>query len=337
MAPPCHSACKSGGKRFADDALRDTPSPASLRCGCRIQTLLRDEAVFRSRSDQIAFENSTQLPQLSLWRDRVAQWYYNVVDHMNAPREVVFLAVNFLDRISAHDSVNKPISKEEYEITSTTCIFLALRVFSGRTDLRVSDLLQVCESRLQVTDIQDTGARLLRNLSLKTPVINPSTFAKAYLQLLQPVVSAEVALSLLEVAMYLIELSVCDHYLAKVPASELAFAAVVASIKSAIAGTQIDGKFQDQFLKALEDETSLPLYSAEIQRCYARLLANYNQSDEGITIVGPVLIQDDPETPTPCHADDSTQSLVALLPWSPTNGDLAAFEMKRPSKRSKLC
>ena len=337
MASPCHSACRNAGKRSAEVASQETPLEQSQCCCSRIQTLLNDEAVFRSRSDQIAFETSAQSPQLSLWRDRVAQWYYNVVDHLNAPRDVVFLAMNFLDRISAIDNANRRITKEEYELISTTCIFLAMRVTTSRTDLSVADLLQVCESRLLVREIQDTGARLLQKLSLKTPMISPSTFAKAYLQLLPSVVPAEDALSLLETSLYLIELSVCDHYLARVPASKLALAAVVACVRSSHAGPQVDSKTQDAFLTSLERETSMSLTSADIQPYYARLFANFNQSREGISMTAPVVILDEPDTSAPYRPQDSSESLISLLPWTPTVSDLGGMGMSRPSKRSKLC
>jgi hypothetical protein len=259
------------------------------------------------------------------------------VDHLNSPRDVVFLAMNFLDRISAHKGATRTITKEEYELTSTTCIFLAMRVSSTRTDLKVADFLQVCESRLQVAQIQATGAKLLQNLSLKTPMTNPSTFAKAYLQLLQPVVSPEDALSLLETSMYLIELSVCDHYLAKVPPSKLAFAAVVACVQSALDGPQVDRKTQEAFYKALEEETSLSVSSSDIHSYCLRLLANYHQNREGITTLAPVLIQDETGISTYRSPRESSESLSNLLPWTPTVSDLCSVEMTKPSKRSKLC
>ena len=336
MVSLSHTSCSGACKRSPQGASQEQP-PERSQCCSRIQTLLNDEAVFRSQSDQIAFETSSQSPQLSLWRDRVAQWYYNVVDHLNAPRDTVFLAMNFLDRTSALDNATRMITKEEYELLSTTCIFLALRVTSSRTDLSVADLLQVCESRLIVREIQDTGARLLQTLSLKTPMISPSTFAKAYLQLLPSVVSPEDSLSMLETSLYLIELSVCDHYLARVPASKLALAAVVACVKSSHAGPHVDYKTQDAFLKSLELETSMSLSSADIQPYYARLFANYNQSREGISTAAPVVILDEPDTSHPYRPQDSSESLISLLPWTPTVSDLGGLGMSRPSKRSRLC
>lgn len=335
MESPCHSARCVAGKRSAQEASQEIPRGCP-QCCSRILTLLDDEIVFRSLSDQMAFEISTQSPQLSVWRDRVAQWYYNVVDHLGVPRDVVYLAMNFLDRISAINSANRMMTKEEYELSSTTCIFLAMRVTSNRTDLKVSDLLQLCESRLQVTEIQTAGTRLLRCLSMKTPMITPSTFVKAYIQLLQSMVSCEDASSLLETSLYLTELSVCDHSLSRAPASELAFAAVLACVKSDHVGAKLELNSQEEFLKALEDETCLSLTSSEIQFYYDRIVANYNQSWEGISHVTSVVIHDEPDISRPCHPQDSSESLISLLPWTPTVSNLRGLEMSRPKKRSRM-
>lgn len=311
-----------------------------MRCWSRIRELLSEEAVFRAQNDQVAFEESTQIHQLSLWRDRVAQWYYNVADHMNVPREVVYLAMNFLDRSTALESMNKPVTKDEYELTSTTCIFLAMRVSSNRPDIKISDLLQASQSQLQVSDIQAAGARLLKKLSLKTPMVNPSTFAKAYLHLLEQNTAPEGSFSLLETSVYLIELSVCDHYLERVPASKLAFAAVAACVTCAHTNPTIEAKTQDAFLRSLEDETGLSLCSPDIRRYFERLVAIYNQSHEGIALALPALIEDDSSlitSPTPTIPQASTESSNRLLPWAPSVYNLSAFDQVRPTKRVKLC
>lgn len=277
---------------------------------------------------------STQPYQLTLWRDRVAQWCYDIVDHLNAPRDTVYLAMNFLDRSVSFAIMEGMVTKEEYELSSITCLFLALRV-STKADLKICDLLQICQSRLQVKDIQATGALLLHKLSLKTPIISPSTFARCYLNLIQSSVAPDLVLSLLEMACYLVELSVCDHFFALVPPSKLAFAAVCVCVTSEQGGLQLNPITSQRFKQELEDHTRLSLESSEIKPLFERLLDIYKQSSDFSDSGSPNLIVDDSELPTERCCLESTESLIGMLHWAPSMSNLACLP-KRPEKRARL-
>lgn len=314
----------------------DEASASNSQCSSRIQELLADESAFRRCKDQAAFETSTQSYQLSLWRDRIAQWYYDVVDHLGVPRDIVFLAMNFLDRSIAVDGVQRSVTKEEYELASTTCLFLAIRI-SSKSEVKISELLQLSQSRLQVKDVQANGARLLQRLSLKTPMISPAAFAKSYLKRIQQSVSSECALALLDTAFYLVELSVCDHFFSGVPSSKLAFAAVALCITSEQAGPSVGSKTKQSFMEVLQDETSLSPESCEMQPIVERLLDIYNQSHDSVVLETPNIIVDHPDDATTiCCAQDSTESLVSLVPWTPTFSNLQALSLNRPTKRPRL-
>ena len=319
---------------------RASKRPASSQQGSqshadsRIGELLEEESNSRRCNDQVAFECSAQPYQLSLWRNRVAQWCYDIVDHLNAPRDTVYLAMNFLDRSVAYAMMEGMITKEEYELSSITCLFLGLRV-STKADLKIGDLLQICQSRLQVKDIQANGSRLLNKLALKTPMISPSTFARCYLNLLQSSVSPEAVLTLLEMACYLVELSVCDHFFAFVPSSKLAFAAVCVCVTSEQSGLQLNPTTLQSFKQELEENTRLSLESSEIKPLYERLLDIYKQSSDYTDSGNPNLIVDDAELPNEPCCRESTESLIGLLPWTPSISILSGLA-KRPEKRARL-
>ena len=311
-----------------------SPQVSHSHSDSRIGELLEEESNSRRCNAQVAFETSAQPYQLSLWRDRVAQWCYDIVDHLNAPRDTVYLAMNFLDRSVAFAIMDGTMTKEEYELSSITCLFLAIRV-STKADLKISDLLQICQSRLQVKDVQTTGSRLIHKLSLKTPMISPSTFARCYLKLLQSSVSPDIVVSLLEMACYLVELSVCDHFFAFVPPSKLAFAAVCICVTSEQGGLQLNPTTSQSFKQELEQHTRLSLESSEIKPLFERLRDIYKQSSDCTDTVSPNLIVDDSDHPVePCSLE-STESLIGLLPWTPSVSNLSGL-VKRPEKRARL-
>lgn len=330
MPPSSNCAVRTGRRATAEEQ----GSHSHSQCHSRIRELLEDESVFRSCNDQVAFENSKQSYQLSLWRDRVAQWCYDVVDHLNAPRDTVYLAMNFLDRSVAVSSMDRVVTKEEYELTSTTCLFLALRV-ATRAELRITDLLQISHSRLLVKDVQAAGSRLLHKLSLKTPMISPSTFAKCYLKLIDSSVSTESALMLLEMACYLVELSVCDHFFTLIPPSRLAFAAVSVCVTSEQAGSTLEPSTRTSFLARLQEDTCLSLESSDIKPVFDRLLAIYKQSTDYVVSETPNLIVDESDVMDTRNTRESTDSLIGMLPWTPSMSNLSGLA-RRPDKRARL-
>ena len=328
MALHCQSPCDRPSNQVMNEI-----SECCSRSSSRIKELLDEESAFRRCKDQVAFETRSQSYQLSLWRDRIAQWYYDVVDHLGLPRDIVFLAMNFLDRSVAVDGITRTVSKLEYELTSTTCLFLAIRI-SGKTEIKISELLQLSQSSLHIKDVQEDGARLLQRLSLKTPMISPATFIKSYLRHIHSFVSSECALELLETALYLVELSVCDHFFRGVPPSQLAFAAVSLCVTIDQAGPSVGSETQQTFMQGLQDETSLSLGSSEMKSIFNSLLATYNRSQEKDVIETPNIIPDELEHSS-IRCEDSTESLVIMVPWTPTCSNLLTLSSSRPNKRTR--
>lgn len=325
------SHCRNSTPTMVDDG--DNTSD----CRTRIQELLFDENAFRRCRDQVVLESCSHPYQTLLWRDRVAQWYFDVIDHLNVPREIVFLAMNFLDRAVAADGMGTAVNKDEYELKSTTCLFLAIRV-SSKADLKISDLLQLSQSRLQVKDVQAAGTRLLRVLSLKTPLVNPTSFAKSFLRLIQSSISLEDSSFLMEMTCYLMELSACDHIFISVPPSKLAFAAVAVCLASEHVIARVGPQTRDSFIDSLEEETSLSLESSEIRPIFDRLSTLFNQSEVGVTATknAPNIVLDDSDDNESCTKHDSTESLISLLPWTSTVSDLSAFPQVKSCKRARL-
>jgi lipoyl(octanoyl) transferase len=58
------------------------------------------------------------------WREKICEWSYQVVDHFDFSREVVMIAMNFLDRYLATRSVNKKV----FQLAAMTALFLAIKL-----------------------------------------------------------------------------------------------------------------------------------------------------------------------------------------------------------------
>lgn len=59
-----------------------------------------------------------------VWRERICDWCYQVVDHFDYNREVVAVAMSYLDRYLCMRRVNKKI----FQLSAMTSLFLAIKL-----------------------------------------------------------------------------------------------------------------------------------------------------------------------------------------------------------------
>jgi hypothetical protein len=283
-----------GRKREAEE-MTIVRSP-SLFSRSRLQTLISVERLTRKCNGQVALEESTISIQNHPWRERVVQWCYDVVDHLGASREVVYHAMNILDRYLAASCEEGSMDKLDYELASITSLFLALRV-SGAMNLKVTELLQMSRSGLQIKDILSTGTIILEALSWEHRILTPTDFVKAILGLLQSAIDCKTCLSLYELSSYLVEISVCDQYFSRIPPSKIAFVALLVAMKCD-PDCAIDRNTFTYFIHMVHQETGMSLDSAEIKPLFSRLQCIYNQSQDSSPVTSPHVIIDEEEENT---------------------------------------
>ena len=67
--------------------------------------------------------SSSQINEL--WREKICEWCYQLVDHFDFNRECVAVAMSYLDRYLATRSVNRRI----FQLAAMTAIHLAIKLF----------------------------------------------------------------------------------------------------------------------------------------------------------------------------------------------------------------
>ena len=63
-----------------------------------------------------------------VWRDKICEWSYQVVDHFDYNRQVVAIALNFLDRYLSKKAVNRKI----FQLAAMTSLFTAIKLNEQR-------------------------------------------------------------------------------------------------------------------------------------------------------------------------------------------------------------
>jgi hypothetical protein len=66
------------------------------------------------------------------WREKICDWSYQVIDHFDFSREVVSVALHYLDRYLSKRTVNKKV----FQLATMTSLFLAIKLFEpGRISM----------------------------------------------------------------------------------------------------------------------------------------------------------------------------------------------------------
>ncbi|OEU08403.1 hypothetical protein FRACYDRAFT_271677, partial [Fragilariopsis cylindrus CCMP1102] len=160
----------------------------------RIKKMMDIERTNRSSTDDYrAIQHVDQSYHKQVWRERVAQWCYDVLDYLEESRDVASTAMNIIDRYlavlskdSSSSSSITAIGEFDYEVISFTALFLAIRVSGSSKDLEISELLQLSSSSgaPQARHILSAGNSMLAKLSWDHQILTPNAFLRELVALL---------------------------------------------------------------------------------------------------------------------------------------------------------
>lgn len=273
-ASPSPETVKQSGLRILLQAEREL-NPHSY-------IIPNEESKIAAASQSLPFVVPAQFSSHQAWSEQTAKWCYDVLDHLQLPREIVYLAMNLLERAllapegtsnNATASLPSITNKHEYEKMAIASLFLAVRLVSTRQNkasktvsppprrkLQISELLTISGSALTVDAIQQCSSKILRllglfdntvsgdsakswNYSLHQALVQatPHSFCKLLfygfhrndpsLKEADAVLPRLLRLEWLELALYLIELSVCDGGFHRLLPSVIALASLQTASK----------------------------------------------------------------------------------------------------------
>ena len=82
--------------------------------------------------------SSTSRSISEMWRDKICEWTFKVIDHFEIKREVASISMNYLDRyLSIHT-----VDMKTFQLASMTSLFLAVKLYESTT-LSVSSLIEL--------------------------------------------------------------------------------------------------------------------------------------------------------------------------------------------------
>jgi len=238
----------------------------------REKTMMDSASGFWHESDTTAFN--------SIWREKVAEWSYNVIDRLGESRSIVYIAMNIMDRFLAFKckSANADCFNEEslFELLAVTSLVLALKICSNSKS-KAHYVVKLARSNVQLKDVIKMGKEIANCLSWKYQISAPARF-------LRPIIDQALFMGeddrekVLQHACYLSEVAVCESYVIGIAPSTVALAAVVASM-DVVNGIRVTDEQKRNFIDSLEFISST---RGELLGFILKLRKTFSQSQESV-------------------------------------------------------
>lgn len=94
------------------------------------QERLRDLYHSHSREFLSCSSGSTSTSGINeVWREKICEWSYQVIDHFDFSREIVGIAISYLDRYLCR----RPVNKKHFQLLAMSCLYLAIKLYEPGT------------------------------------------------------------------------------------------------------------------------------------------------------------------------------------------------------------
>lgn len=215
----------------------------------------------------LASPSSSQINEV--WREMLCEWCYQIVDHFDFNREVVSVAMSYLDRYLTKRTVNHRI----FQLAAMTALYLAIKLFEPG-NLPMSILVDLSRGYYMAEHFITMEDSMLQTLNWHVHPPTPVAFCRDLMGLVSTDISPVARHDVNELARFLTELSVCDYWFVTKRPSSIA----IASIANAIdlqGSRRVDPKHKVDFLHLIVDSGMHIAYDEEILECYERLHEMY--------------------------------------------------------------
>lgn len=185
-----------------------------------------------------------------VWREKICEWQFQVIDHCDIDRDVVSISLSYFDRyISRHTSIDETL----YQLVAMTSLYLAVKLHSTRK-ISVSSMSALSKGHFRVDQIEKMEISLIKTLRWR---LNPST-PSILLNIASPIIDAssgihehhdpQVPYEILELSRYLLELGVCDGFFTDKRPSSVAYASILVAMDRLSTSANIKAKLESYHL-----------------------------------------------------------------------------------------
>ncbi|KAK1741634.1 cyclin family protein [Skeletonema marinoi] len=158
-------------------------------------------------------------------RTSIAEWMYRVVDHFRVDREVVAIALSYIDRVL---SANHCADRRTFKLISSASLHLAMKVHFPNKWKDIGKLIpDLSQGDFAIGDLVGMEMEIVKSL---TWLLNPATarcISVHMLSLLEMEIPASVLNKVASAAIFFVELSVCDYSFVTMKKSAISIASLL--------------------------------------------------------------------------------------------------------------
>lgn len=137
----------------------------------RFDVLMRQESTTYACCDYLSkwreacarSDSPNSLPQnaasgiTEIWREKICEWSYEVVDYFEFNREVVAVSLGYLDRYLA----NRIVNKKSFQLIAMTTLYLAIKLFE-HGGVAISSFTELSRGNFTVEEIAKMEITIIR-------------------------------------------------------------------------------------------------------------------------------------------------------------------------------
>jgi len=183
-----------------------------------------------------------------IWRQKICEWLFKVVDHFDFDREVVLIAINYIDRVISIEveKTRGKIDRKQFQLLSITCFYIAMKLHGETSNIdadrcKLTMKIFVDFSRGLLTDarLEAKELEVLEALEWHVNPPSPCQIIACLLHflpkrmMLSQIECLKVKVKIFETSRYLLEMGMCVSTIAfNYKPSELACACILCALDS---------------------------------------------------------------------------------------------------------
>jgi lipoyl(octanoyl) transferase len=92
-----------------------------------------------------------------VWREKICEWSYQVIDHFDFSREVVSISIHYLDRYLS----TRPVNKKLFQLAAMTTLYLSIKLYEPG-NLSMKSMIELSRGYFLVEQMTEMEMAILR-------------------------------------------------------------------------------------------------------------------------------------------------------------------------------
>lgn len=114
--------------------------------------------------------SSSQSGINEVWREKICEWSYQVIDHFDFSREVVSVSIHYLDRFLA----TTPVNKKLFQLVAMTALYLAIKIYEPG-NLSMKSMIELSRGYFSPAQMAEMEMAILRYVFLHASIDRSSS------------------------------------------------------------------------------------------------------------------------------------------------------------------